>query len=106
MNSAATLDNLVRNWKEQGRSKAEIIVLQAEAMLGWPYAWGASGQDCTPEKRRYYMNRNAIGEDEEIELRESDTVIIASPAVSGAEKEASAMENELYRDNVNVVKLD
>ena len=52
------------------------------------------------------MYRIAIGEDEEIELRESDTVIIASPAVSGAEKEASAMENELYRDNVNVVKLD
>ncbi len=52
------------------------------------------------------MYRIAIGEDEEIELRESDTVIIASPAVSGAEKEASAMENELYRDNVHVVKLD
>ncbi|MBO4218367.1 MAG: ribonuclease J [Erysipelotrichaceae bacterium] len=52
------------------------------------------------------MYRIAIGEDEEIELRGSDTVIIASPAVSGAEKEASAMENELYRDNVHVVKLD
>ena len=52
------------------------------------------------------MYRIAIGEDEQIELRESDTVIIASPAVSGAEKEASAMENELYRDNVHVVKLD
>jgi len=52
------------------------------------------------------MYKIAIGEDELIELRETDTVIIASPVVSGSEKEASSMENELYRDNVNVVKLD
>ena len=58
MNSAATLDNMIRDWKSQGRTKAEIVVLQAEAMLGWPYVWGASGQDCTPDKRRYFMNRD------------------------------------------------
>ena len=60
MNSAQTLDNLVRNWKSQGHTRAELLVLQAEAMLGWPYAWGASGQDCTPEKRQYFMNRSSI----------------------------------------------
>ena len=52
------------------------------------------------------MNRIATGEDETIELRESDTVIIASPVVTGTEKRATAMENELYKDNVNVFKLD
>ena len=52
------------------------------------------------------MNRIATGEDETIELRESDTVIIASPVVSGTEKRASAMENELYKDGVKVHKLD
>ena len=52
------------------------------------------------------MNRIATGEDETIELRESDTIIIASPVVTGTEKRASAMENELYKDNVNVYKLD
>ncbi|MBR0474340.1 MAG: ribonuclease J [Erysipelotrichaceae bacterium] len=52
------------------------------------------------------MNRIATGEDTIIELNENDTVIIASPVVNGLEKKASKMEDELYRDNVNIVKLD
>ena len=52
------------------------------------------------------MNRIATGEEEKISLRSSDTVIIASPVVPGTEKKASAMENELYRENVDVYKLD
>ncbi|MBQ1341817.1 MAG: ribonuclease J, partial [Erysipelotrichaceae bacterium] len=52
------------------------------------------------------MNRIATGEDDIIELKDTDTVIIASPVVSGTEKRASAMENELYKDNVRVRKLD
>lgn len=62
MNSAAQLDNELKNWISQGLSKAEIVVKQAEYMLEWPYAWGAVGADCTVEKREYYMNRSAIGE--------------------------------------------
>lgn len=58
MNSAAYVDNKIREWKTMGLSKAELVVLQAEAMLGWPYVWGASGQDCTTDKRRYFMNRD------------------------------------------------
>ena len=75
MNSAATLDNLIRTWKEQDRTKSEIIVLQAETMLGWPYAWGASGQDCTPEKRRYFMNRSSIGEGDKELIRKRCPVL-------------------------------
>jgi ribonuclease J len=52
------------------------------------------------------MHRIAINEDDQIELRETDTVIIASPVVSGTESEASDMENELYKDNVKIFKLD
>lgn len=52
------------------------------------------------------MNRIATGEEEKLQLRETDTVIIASPVVPGTEKKASAMENELYRENVSIHKLD
>jgi len=61
LNSAETVDNLVLNWKRMGMTRAEIVVKEAEAMLGWSYVWGATGQDCTPEKRTYFMNRSAIG---------------------------------------------
>jgi len=51
------------------------------------------------------MNNIAIGEDNVIELRENDTVIIASPVVPGTEKDATAMENDLYKAGVNIYKL-
>lgn len=51
------------------------------------------------------VNRIAIGEDRLLELNENDTVIVASPIVPGTEKEASAMENDLYKAGVNVVKF-
>lgn len=52
------------------------------------------------------MNKIAMGEDSRLELRESDTVIIASPVVPGTEKDAGTMENELYKENVSVKTLD
>lgn len=52
------------------------------------------------------MHRISIGEDDRIELRDTDTVIVASPIVPGTEKDASAMENELYKENVAVITLD
>jgi len=52
------------------------------------------------------MHKIAINEDPTIELRSTDTVIITSPVVSGTTKDASAMENELYKDNVTVYKLN
>ena len=51
------------------------------------------------------MNKIAINEDPLFELRPSDTVIISSPVVPGTEKVASSMENELYKDGVNVIKV-
>ncbi len=48
----------------------------------------------------------AISEDERLSLRPSDTVFIASPVVPGTEKDAASMENELYKEDVNVITLD
>ncbi|MGB4984850.1 MAG: ribonuclease J, partial [Erysipelotrichaceae bacterium] len=48
------------------------------------------------------MHRIAINEESDIELRDSDMVIIASPSVPGTEKEAVNLENDLYNDDVCV----
>ena len=60
IHSASELDNMVRNWIEQGHTKQEICVLQADYMVGWPYVWGATGQDCTVANRERFMNNSRI----------------------------------------------
>lgn len=57
MNSAKAVNAMVEGWKAEGRTKAEIIVKTAEAELGWPYVWGATGQECTPAKREAFVKR-------------------------------------------------
>ena len=52
------------------------------------------------------MNNIAIGEDSKIELRQEDIVIIASPVVPGTEKDATAMENDHYKADVKIDKLN
>ncbi|MBR5755387.1 MAG: ribonuclease J, partial [Erysipelotrichaceae bacterium] len=52
------------------------------------------------------MHNIAIGEDSLVELHGKDTVIIASPVVPGTEKNATAMENDLYKAGVSIVKLN
>lgn len=52
------------------------------------------------------MNNIAIGEDSVLKLNDNDTVIIASPVVPGTENEATAMENDLYKAGVKIVKLN
>jgi len=51
------------------------------------------------------MFRIATGEDNIIQLSATDTVIIASPVVAGTEIEASQMENELYKSDVQIKSL-
>ncbi|MBR2808660.1 MAG: ribonuclease J, partial [Erysipelotrichaceae bacterium] len=51
------------------------------------------------------FNVICIGEDKILQLKKNDLVIIASPVVPGTEKEASNMENDLYKADVKVVKL-
>ena len=52
------------------------------------------------------MNNIAIGEDDKIKLKQTDTVIIASPVVPGTENDATAMENDLYKADCKIVKLN
>jgi len=52
------------------------------------------------------MNNIAIGEDATIELTKDDTIVIASPVVPGTEKDATTMENDLYKAGVKIVKLN
>ena len=52
------------------------------------------------------LNNIAIGEDKKLELKKNDLVVIASPVVPGTEKEAAAMEDDLYRADVKIVKFN
>lgn len=64
MNTAAQVDLYVSQWKQAGMEKAQIVVNTCEAELGWPYVWGASGQECNPTKRRYFAGRSSCPEGE------------------------------------------
>ncbi len=52
------------------------------------------------------MHNIATHEDNTIQLRTTDTVIIASPAVPGTEREESSMEDDLYKETSNVYAVD
>ena len=52
------------------------------------------------------VHKIAIKEDESLEFRESDTIIIASPMVPGTEHEATKMENDLYKEGAKVIAVD
>lgn len=52
------------------------------------------------------MHNIATHEDTVIQLRPTDTVIIASPAVPGTEREESSMEDDLYKETSNVYAVD
>lgn len=47
----------------------------------------------------------AIKEDPRVQLQSEDTIIIASPIVSGTEKIANEMENEIYKEGGNIYTL-
>ena len=56
MLTASQVNVQLVGWHEQGLSKSEIIVRLAEACIGWPYVFGAVGEQCTPSTRRKYCN--------------------------------------------------
>ena len=51
------------------------------------------------------MTNIASQEDERVHFRSSDTIIMASPIVSGTEMEANKMENEIYKENGQLYSL-
>ena len=52
------------------------------------------------------VHKIATREDETIQLRDTDTVIICSPAVPGTERNESAMEDDLYKETSRVFAID
>ena len=68
MNSEAYVVSMVNDWKNQGKSKTEIIIGAAELEIGWCYVWGAVGQQCTPSKRQAYANRSVCPDGEKKEI--------------------------------------
>ncbi len=52
------------------------------------------------------VHKIASREDDNIQLRNTDTVIIASPSVPGTEREASAMQDDLYYETSKVYAVD
>ena len=52
------------------------------------------------------VHRIATKEDDLIELKDTDTVLIASPAVPGTEREEAAMEDDLYKEAGRVITVD
>ena len=64
MNSYQDVQNKISQWSTMGLTKAELVVLIAEACMEWPYVWGGAGQKCTPGYRESYANRPACPEAE------------------------------------------
>jgi ribonuclease J len=52
------------------------------------------------------VHKIATKEDDTIELRSTDTIIIASPAVPGTEREEASMEDDLYKESGRVLTID
>ncbi len=51
------------------------------------------------------MSNIANHEDKHVSFRSSDTIIVASPVVSGTEVEANNMENDIYREGGRIFSL-
>ena len=56
MNTAAYVDELIKNWKVLAMPIAEMIQKIAVACIGWPYVYGEWGATCTPSTRRTRAN--------------------------------------------------
>ena len=54
MYTAAEVDARIARMKAEGASKAKIIDTASDMCIGWPYVFGAYGQDCTTAQRKKY----------------------------------------------------
>lgn len=62
MKSYEEVDADIAAWKAQGIEKADLMTLAAEDQIGWPYAWGGSGQLCTVKNREARMKHKKISD--------------------------------------------
>ena len=52
------------------------------------------------------LQKIAMHEDDRVHFRTSDTIVIASPVVSGTETEANSMENEIYKEGGQIYSMN
>ena len=52
MNSATQVETIRATLEAEGASKPDIVRQLALACIGWPYVFGAWGEECTPSNRR------------------------------------------------------
>ena len=62
MKSAAQVTADIAEFLKTEPTKAQLMCLIAEDMVGWPYAWGATGQKCTVSNREARMKNPKISE--------------------------------------------
>ena len=98
MNTASDVDALVASWIEQGKDKSFIVVNTAIAELGWSYVWGAVGAICSPDKRKYYANRDVCPDGEK------KVIISKCQALNGSGKSCGGCQ--WYPDNMRTLCND
>ena len=52
MNTIEQVEALLQQLIAEGQRKPDIVAQVAEACMGWPYVFGAWGEQCTPANRR------------------------------------------------------
>ncbi len=57
MNTAAKVEQLLTDWKQQGIIAADMCVKLAEACMGFPYIFGDRGSYCTVSHRQAVYNK-------------------------------------------------
>lgn len=75
MYSAASVKEFIASWKAAGLSNPEIVCKIAEAELGWPYVWGASGSECNTTRRKYYAGRSVCPDGEKTQIYKTCPVL-------------------------------
>lgn len=57
MNSEQQVKDLITTLKTQGVPLSQVAWQAACACVGWPYVYGATGEECRPAKRAQYANK-------------------------------------------------
>ena len=78
MNSAEKVRADIAAWKAKGISKADLMTRIGEDEIGWPYAWGATGQKCTVANREARINNKKIGDGDKKLIRDRCQVLNGS----------------------------
>ena len=80
MYSIEQLNLAVVEWTAQHIDQVSLMINIGEYEIGWPYAWGGTGQKCTVPNRRARMNNAKIGEGDKNLIKKRCQVLNGSKA--------------------------